>query len=153
MATIKRFEDLDAWIVARQLVKDFNEIALTPDFSKDKVLTYQMRRAAISVLANIAEGFERNGNKEFIHFCYIAKASCGEFRALLYAASDINLLNQKQFDELFNLAIRTSRTIYGLITYLKQSEMKGSRFMEPEEEYLLKKYELNEQDFGLNLEP
>lgn len=135
MSVIKRFEDLNAWKLSRNLVKSFNQIASTPEFAKDRILTYQMRRAAISIMANLAEGFERSGNKEFIHFAYIAKASTGEFRSLLYAASDIELLTREQFDEFYNLTIHIARTINGLINYLKQSEMKGSRFMEPEEEY------------------
>ena len=88
----------------------------------------QIRRSAVSILSNIAEGFERNGDKEFIQFLTIAKGSCGEARAQLYVALDQKYIVERDFLEIKNKLIDTSRMISGLINYLKQSELKGSKF-------------------------
>lgn len=88
MATFKAFEDIEAWQKARDLVRRVYHISQGSEFSRDYALKDQMRRAAISIMSNIAEGFERNGNKEFIHFLSIAKGSAGEVRSQLYVALD-----------------------------------------------------------------
>ena len=97
-------------------------------FAKDFALVNQIRRSAVSILSNIAEGFERNGDKEFIQFLTIAKGSCGEARAQLYVALDQKYIVERDFLEIKNKLIDTSRMISGLINYLKQSELKGSKF-------------------------
>src|SRR6188508_2840872 len=94
MAKIERFEDIEAWKHAREITRHIYRATSNGEFAKDFALVNQIRRASISILSNIAEGFERNGDKEFIQFLTIAKGSCGEVRAQLYVASD-----QKYVDE------------------------------------------------------
>ena len=120
MATIERFEDLDAWQLAREtanLVYDFTDSGLA---AKDFGFRDQIRRAAVSVLSNIAEGFERAGDKEFLYFLSVAKGSCGEARAQLYIALDRKYLNDEQFATLNRKLLETSRRIAGLMKYLRQ---------------------------------
>ena len=88
MAKITRFEEIDCWRKSRELTKSIHQITLKQRFSRDFGLRDQIRRAAVSVLSNIAEGFERDGDKEFIQFLSLAKGSCGEIRAQLYVALD-----------------------------------------------------------------
>ena len=87
-----------------------------------------MRRAAVSIMSNIAEGFERGGNKEFCQFLALAKGSCGEVRAQLYVALDRGYIQQTSFDRLTDMAMQTSRMLAGLIKYLRTSELKGSKY-------------------------
>jgi four helix bundle protein len=87
---IKTFEDLEIWKEARCLTQDIYNISKAPKFSRDFALRDQMQRAAVSIMSNIAEGFERGGNQEFVQFLYIAKGSCGELRSQLYALSIIS---------------------------------------------------------------
>lgn len=87
-------------------------------------------------MSNIAEGFDRNGNREFIQFCYIAKASASEFRSQLYAAHDIGYLTDSEFMELKSLAEETSSSIGGLLKYLHASPFKGSKYQEDQFEYI-----------------
>jgi four helix bundle protein len=124
LATIERFEDLEAWMKARELAREIYKITGKNGFSKDYDLQKQIRRAAISIMSNIAEGFERQGDKEFQHFLSIAKGSAGEVRAQLYVAFDACLINEDQFKKLFMLVERVSRMIYGLIIYLHKSKSK-----------------------------
>lgn len=87
-----------------------------------------MRRAAVSIMSNIAEGFERGGNKEFVHFLSIAKGSCGELRAQRYVAADLQYIDLSTFQILSDRAEAISKMIAGLISYLQRSPLKGSRF-------------------------
>ncbi len=123
------FEEIEAWKNAREITKQIYEISSSERFSRDFALVNQMRRAAISIVSNIAEGFERNGDKEFIQFLTIAKGSCGEVRAQLYVALDQQYLDDALFAQIKLKLIETSRMISGLIKYLKQSELKGSKFV------------------------
>ncbi len=81
-------------------------------------------------MSNIAEGFERGGDKEFVQFLSNAKGSCGEVRAQLYAALDESYLTQEEFDELIELCVEVSRMISGMMTYLRRSELRGNKFKE-----------------------
>lgn len=128
MAKIERFEDIDAWKLAREITGLVYRVTSIGGFAKDFALVNQIRRAAVSILSNIAEGFERNGDREFIQFLTIAKGSCGEVRAQLYVALDQKYVEEKEFLEIKNKLIDTSRMISGLINYLKQSDLKGSKF-------------------------
>jgi four helix bundle protein len=97
MPKINRFEEIECWRKARELTRSIYSISLEGRFSKDFALRDQLRRAAISILSNIAEGFERDGNKEFVQFLSIAKGSCGETRAQLYVALDQEYISEAQF--------------------------------------------------------
>ncbi|OGP70693.1 MAG: four helix bundle protein, partial [Deltaproteobacteria bacterium RBG_13_58_19] len=104
MAKIERFEEIDAWKKARELTKNIYEITGKGNISKDFALRDQLRRASVSIMANIAEGFERGGNKEFRQFLAVAKGSVGEVKAQLYVALDSHLMPLEQFNSLMALA-------------------------------------------------
>src|SRR6266702_128916 len=97
MARLERFQDVDAWKVARELTKSVYQVTAAGEFARDFGLRDQIRRAAVSVMSNIAEGFERGGNREFRQFLAQAKGSVGEVRSQLYAALDTGLLSDSQF--------------------------------------------------------
>ncbi len=128
MGKVKRFEDLEAWKKARELTDATHEICSREPFRKNYVLRDQIRRASISVMANVSEGFERDGDKEFIQFLAIAKGSCGEVRSHLYVALDQGYITQVEFDEISEKSEKTSKIIYGLMKYLRQTSMKGKKF-------------------------
>jgi four helix bundle protein len=128
MGEIKRFEDLEAWKIARELTRAIYQISSAGEFARDFGLRNQIRRASVSVLSNIAEGFERGGDKEFLQFLAMAKGSCGEVRTQLYVAFDQLYINEEQFNAISTKAIEVSQMISGLMKYLRQSEMKGSKF-------------------------
>ena len=128
MGEVKRFEDLEVWKLSRLILKDFNRLIKSTELGFDKILVYQMRRAATSVIANIAEGFERNGNKEFCNFLFIAKGSSGEFRTLLYSAFDNESISEKQFNEFYSRSCQISGALFNLIKYLKSSSIEGIRY-------------------------
>lgn len=132
MATWTRFEDLDAWKKARELNRRVYAITREGPLSKDYGLCNQIRRSAVSVMSNIAEGFERGGRKEFIQFLSIAKGSVGEVRAQLVAALDAPYLDQTTFDELTALAVDVGRVIGGLMRYLQNSEIAGPKYQKHE---------------------
>ncbi len=130
MSKINTFEEIQAWQKARELTRAIYKVSSTNSFSKDFGLRDQIRRASVSVLSNIAEGFERNGSKEFLYFLSIAKGSAGEVRAQLYVAFDLNYITKEEFDDLNKLATETSKLVSGFMTYLKNSELKGAKFTE-----------------------
>jgi len=121
MARLERFEDMDAWKKARELTKSVYHITSVGEFARDFGLRDQVRRAAVSVMSNIAEGFERSGDREFLHFLSLAKGSCGEIRAQFYVALDQAYINNAQFQELIEKAIEISRLLAGLMKYLSTS--------------------------------
>ena len=127
MAKIERFEGIEAWQRARELAKQIYKISNDGPFARDFGLRDQIRRAAVSIMSNIAEGFERGSNKEFIQFLYIAKGSAGEVRAQLYVAFDQGYIDRKNFNSLNRDAAEISRMISGLITYLARSKFKGEK--------------------------
>ena len=111
MAKIERFEDLIAWQKARELAKKVYLCTSKGAFAKDFGLRDQIRRASVSVMSNIAEGFERGGRPEFHQFLVIAKGSCAEVRSQLYIAKDVGYLSEKIFDTLMDLCMEVSRII------------------------------------------
>jgi four helix bundle protein len=135
MAAIKRFEDLNSWKKTRELAVRFYRFSEKGSLSKDFALRDQMRRSIVSVMSNLAVGFERNGNKEFLNFCHIAKASAGEFRSQLYLAADVNYLSPEEFDGFSQSNLEISAMIADLIRYLQSSELKGIKFAESSEDY------------------
>jgi four helix bundle protein len=128
MATIQRFEDLEVWKLARELALDIYKTTLKGTFANDNDLKWQIRKSSGSVMDNIAEVFERDGNKEFIQFLSISKGSVGEARSQLYRALDRKHLTQEEFDELFKKVIHLSKKISTFINYLKSNELKGLKF-------------------------
>ena len=128
MGTIERFEDLEAWKLARELTSLVYTCSGTGNFGRDFALRDQIRRASISIVSNIAEGFERDGDKEFIQFLSMAKGSCGEVRAQLYLALDQQYISEALLQELTTKAIQLSRVISGLIRYLRQSQLSGKKY-------------------------
>ncbi len=114
MKKIERFEDLVAWQKSRKLTQEIYQATRRGDFSKDFGLSGQIQRAAVSIMSNIAEGFERGGRKEFHQFLSMAKASCAEVRSQLYVAFDIGYLLQPEFNELLNRAEEVGRIVGGL---------------------------------------
>ncbi len=125
---VTRFEDLDTWKRSRILVKQIYDLTKRNEFAKDFVLKDQVRRAVVSISSNIAEGFERGGNKEFIQFLYIAKASAGELRSQIYIALDLNYVNEKEFNILKSDLNKISSMIYNLIISVQETELKGLKF-------------------------
>ena len=128
MPKIDRFDDIDAWKKARELVNAIYKATSHGDFSRDFGLRDQIRRASVSVMSNIAEGFERGGNKEFHQFLSVAKGSAGEVKAQLYVSLDAGHLSQEDFDSLYKLADETGRLIGGFMRYLAHSEHRGAKF-------------------------
>jgi four helix bundle protein len=124
---VKYFEDLEIWKEARYLTKQIYAVTSGPKW-KDFSLRGQIQPAMVSVMSNIAEGFERGGNREFIQFLCIAKGSCAEVRSQLYVAVDQGYLSVNDSEKLMNLLKRLSRMISSLINYLKRSEMKGAKY-------------------------
>ena len=130
MATAERFEDLEVWQAARELVRLVYRLTGTPAFDRDGSLKGQLRRAAVSAMGNIAEGFERGGNKEFVHFLAMAKGSAGEVRSHAYVAFDHAYLTETEHREVAERATEVSRMLAGLMRHLRQSSMRGSRYKE-----------------------
>lgn len=128
MATFQRFEDIVAWQKARELSKKVYSVSAKGKFSGDYGLKDQIRRASVSAMSNIAEGFERDGNKEFVYFLAIAKGSVGELRSQLYIALDQEYVKPEEHADLMNLATETARMIAGLMIYISGSNRKGKKF-------------------------
>ncbi len=135
MATIQQFEDLTFWKEARDLnnlifVSIINNVNI-----KDHALKDQINRSAGSIMDNIAEGFERQGNKEFRQMLTIARGSCGEVKSQLIRAADRQYISAEQFEKMDNHCMNISKMINGFVNYLNKSELKGSKFKEPVEFY------------------
>ena len=128
MGTVERFEDLEAWKRARSFAKLIHTVSGTGNFGRDFGLKDQIRRAANSIVSNIAEGFERDGDKEFLQYLFVAKGSCGEVRAQLYLAIDYEYITEEEFSQLKTKALELNRIISGLIKYLKQSNLTGKKY-------------------------
>lgn len=131
MASFKSFEDIDAWKKSREVTKRIYRITTAGDFSRDFGLKDQIRRASVSVMSNIAEGFERSGTGEFVQFLATAKGSAGEVRSQLYVALDQDYLPRDEFEVLCDEVTKVSRMISGLMTYLRGSGIKGTKYKKP----------------------
>jgi four helix bundle protein len=128
MSTVKRFTELKAWQNARILTREVYSHSNQGAFARDFALRDQIRRAAISIQSNIAEGFERGGNKEFLQFLSIAIGSAGELESQLYTALDLNYLSNEKFDALLNLLNNTRKPCMALLNYLRTVRDRGAKF-------------------------
>lgn len=128
MATIKKFEEIESWKMARELTKQVYRVSKKAQFSRDFSLRDQIRRASVSVMSNIAEGFDRSGTGEFIQFLATAKGSAAEVRCQLYVALDQNYIDAVEFGNLSSLATDTANIIGGLMNYLRRSGYKGTKY-------------------------
>jgi four helix bundle protein len=126
MAKIDRFENLIAWQKARELTREIYEATRQGSFAKDYGLSGQIQRAAVSIMSNIAEGFERGGRGEFHQFLSTAKASCAEVRSQLYVALDVGYIDKVTFEQLMQQAEEVGRIVGGLrVSVQRQKEDSG----------------------------
>jgi four helix bundle protein len=121
MGKFNSFEEINSWQKARILNKRIYQITENANFKKNFDFTRQIRRASLSITSNIAEGFERNTDKEFIYFLYVAKASAGEVRSQLYLAYDLEYIAKELFDDLLVSVTEISKLLSGFIKYLETS--------------------------------
>jgi four helix bundle protein len=128
MSSIKKFEELEIWKLAREICQEVYLIRERSNLKTDFRLFEQLNGSSGSIMDNIAEGFERNGNKEFAQFLSIAKASCGETRSQLYRVLDRNYISKEEFDLQYEKLITLGKQIGGFRAYLQQSDLKGSKF-------------------------
>lgn len=128
MGEIESFQDIEAWQKARILTKSIYEVTKNGAFAEDHGLKNQIRRASVSIMSNIAEGYERGGNKEFKQFLAQAKGSTGEVESQLFVARDIGYINDKKFNELIELTNDTANLIGAFMNYLKNSSRKGQKY-------------------------
>ena len=128
MTTVRGFENLEAWQLGRKLANEIYASSSSGAFARDFALRDQIRDAAVSVISNIAEGFERGGNAEFVQFLSIAKGSVGEVRAQVYIALDQGYIDLGKFEQLQTLASDVGKKLGGLMAYLRKSGMKGSKY-------------------------
>lgn len=128
MAKFRRFEEIQAWQLAREIALDVWLLIEQTPLGNDFALRNQINRSSGSIMDNIAEGVERNGNRKFIQFLSIAKASCGEVRSQLYRAFDRKHITQEQFKSLIEKTELESKKLGALISYLNKSDIKGSKF-------------------------
>lgn len=130
MPTIKKFEELDIWIESRKLSKEIIFISKNTDLKTDYRLKEQIKSASGSVMDNIAEGFERNGNVEFRQFLSIAKGSAGEARSQLYRVFDNDYIDEQKLISLVSEYEKLSVKIHNFITYLNKNDFKGTKFID-----------------------
>jgi four helix bundle protein len=128
MAKLNSFTDFEAFQASRSFVREPGLLIRSPKFRHDRVLFQQMERAAISVLSNFAEGFERDGNVEFAQFLSISKGSIGELRGQLIYCLDVGLIEEPFHRELDNKAAAATRMVGGLMRYLSGTELRGRKF-------------------------
>jgi four helix bundle protein len=128
MNKIERFEDILSWQKARVMTKEIYASTRTGQFARDYGLKDQIQRATVSTMANIAEGFERGGDREFVQFLSNSKVSCGEVKSHLYVALDQGYVTQVSFDQLYAKADEVSRLVGGFMHYLRQSQLGGPKY-------------------------
>lgn len=128
MAKIDMFEDLEIWQLAREICNDIYDLIESTSLGRNYTLRDQMDRSSGSIMDNIAEGFERNGNKEFIQFLSIAKSSCGELRSQLYRTLDRKHVDEAKFEILKEKVLLESKKIGSFMNYLSKSDFKGFKY-------------------------
>lgn len=127
MGKIQEFEDIVAWQKGRELTRQIRAFSKSGHFARDFGLRDQIQRASVSIMANIAEGFDRGGDKEFLQFLSMSKGSCGEVKSHLYVALGQPYIAAAEFKALYNSADEISRLISGLMAYLGQSDLRGRK--------------------------
>ena len=128
MAAVRDFEELAIFQKARELSKKIYPVTNKDGFKSDFRFVQQIRAAAGSIMDNIAEGFERTGNKEFLNFLYIAKGSCGEVRSQLIRANDVGYLTPEEYEELYSDCRKLSASIMNFIKEIKASDITGAKY-------------------------
>lgn len=128
MSAVKDFEELAIFQKARELSKKIYPVTNREGFKSDYRFVQQIRAAAGSIMDNIAEGFERTGNKEFLNFLYIAKGSCGEVRSQLIRANDVGYLTPEEYEELYTKCRKLSAGIMNFIKEIKASDITGAKY-------------------------
>ena len=128
MATLKKFEEVNVWRKSRELTKRIYDVSRKGPFAKDYSLGDQMRRASVSIMSNIAEGFNRGGNKELIQYLAIAKGSAAEIQSQLYVAFDQQYISTEAFNDLYDLADKIAAEIFSFMTYLNKCDVKGIKY-------------------------
>ena len=116
---IERFEEIQAWQKARELVRNIYDTTSKEDFARDYSLKDQIRRASVSVMSNIAEGYARQTDKEFNQFLHIALGSVAEVQSQLYIARDLSYISEEEFNRIYELSSEVARLITGFIKYLQ----------------------------------
>ncbi len=130
MAAVRDFEELAIFQKARELSAKIYPVTRRGEFKYDSRFVQQIRAAAGSIMDNIAEGFERGGNKEFLNFLYIAKGSCGEVRSQLIRANDVGYLTPEEYNELYIECRKLSAGIMNFIKEIKASDITGAKYKE-----------------------
>jgi four helix bundle protein len=130
MSAVRDFEELAIFQKARELSKKIYPITQRGEFKYDTRFVQQIRAAVGSIMDNIAEGFERTGNKEFLNFLYIAKGSCGEVRSQLIRANDLGYMTKEEYDELYTECRKLSAGIMNFIKEIRTSEYAGAKYKE-----------------------
>ncbi len=132
LATVTKVEDLLIWQEARILVKNIFLITSKDKFSKEFFLKDQIKRSSISVLSNIAEGYGRSGNKEFVQFLYISNGSLSELKSQLYISFDFNLISNEELDNFLKDILKIENMIKSFIRKIKNSEFTGIKYKKTE---------------------
>ena len=130
MSVVRDFEELAIFQKARELSKKIYPITQRGEFKYDTRFVQQIRASAGSIMDNIAEGFERTGNKEFLNFLYIAKGSCGEVRSQLIRANALGYMTKEEYDELYTECRKLSAGIMNFIKEIRTSEYAGAKYKE-----------------------
>ena len=128
MSAVRDFEELAIFQKARELSAKIYPVTRRGEFKYDSRFVQQIRAAAGSIMDNIAEGFERGGNKEFLNFLYIAKGSCGEVRSQLIRANDVGYLTPEEYNELYIECRKLSAGIMNFIKEIKSSDLTGAKY-------------------------
>ena len=128
MTTFRTFEEIDAWKRARQLTRDVYALSNKEGFARDFGLRDQIRRASVSIMSNIAEGYERSGRKEFIQYLAMAKGSAGEVSSQAFVAFDQGYVSEAEFKRLQESAADVARLLGGLMEYLRSTTLRGTKY-------------------------